>query len=95
MPLSLDELTDLFGRLGAENPEEWAGSQFREGIGQLHRFLFLRQAWKHVVSEDDDAWIERQVDCSASGRPIPMQAWDGRSKGFWRRARTGATSSIW
>jgi hypothetical protein len=32
-----------------------------EGINQLHRFLFLRQAWKCVCCENDDFWIERLI----------------------------------
>ncbi len=38
------ELTELFARLGARDPEKWARSQIKEGIPQLARFLFLRQA---------------------------------------------------
>jgi hypothetical protein len=58
---SLDELTDIFTRLGADDPEIWAKSQHEEGINQLHRFLFLRQAWKCVSGEQDDSWIDRQI----------------------------------
>lgn len=61
MQYSLDELTDIFTRLGADDPQSWAQSQHEEGINQLHRFLFLRQAWKSTCSEDDDSWIERQI----------------------------------
>ena len=56
------ELTDLFRKLGAANPEGWAQSQIQEGIPQLARYLFLRQAWRNIVSEDDAAWIERGID---------------------------------
>ena len=56
------ELTDLFRKLGAANPEGWARSQIQEGIPQLARYLFLRQAWRNVVSEDDAAWIEWSID---------------------------------
>lgn len=65
---NLKELTDLFGKLGAPEPERWASSQVDEGINQLGRFLFLRQAWKRVVSEDDHSWIQNQIDMS-SGQP--------------------------
>ena len=40
----LDELTRLFARLGAPDPQGWASSQPNEGILQLARYLFLRQA---------------------------------------------------
>lgn len=50
------ELTELFRRLGARDPASWARSQLREGIPQLARFLFLRQAWRHVVREDGPSW---------------------------------------
>jgi hypothetical protein len=62
--VNLQELTELFRKLGAQNPEGWARSQIRENIPQLARFLFLRQAWKLVVDEDDRQWISerRQID---------------------------------
>ena len=46
------ELTLLFERLGANEPEDCARSQTEEGINQLGRYLFLRQAWRLVVNED-------------------------------------------
>jgi hypothetical protein len=61
------ELTDLFARLGANNPAGWARSQFREGIPQLARFLFLREAWKQVVPEGDRAWIQWQESIDPAG----------------------------
>ena len=42
------ELTEIFRKLGAEDPEDWARSQIREGIPQLARFLFLREAWRSI-----------------------------------------------
>src|SRR5262245_12222892 len=52
------ELADLFRKVGASDPEGWARSQIEEGIPQLARYLFLRQAWRQVVSEDDASWID-------------------------------------
>jgi hypothetical protein len=52
------ELTELFRRLGARDPAAWARSQRQEGIPQLARFLFLRQAWKQLVGRDSPAWAE-------------------------------------
>ena len=51
------ELTELFRKLGARDPAGWAHSQVTEEKPQLGRFLFLRQAWKEVVSEDDRSWL--------------------------------------
>lgn len=59
--MNYDELTALFARLGAQNPAAWARSQIEEGTPQLARFLFLREAWKRVVPEDDVAWITREL----------------------------------
>ncbi len=55
-----NELTELFARLGARNPAQWAHSQATEGVPQLARFLFLRQAWKLVVDSQDASWIDEQ-----------------------------------
>ena|SRR5881394_1040480 len=56
------ELTALFRRLGAPDPEGWALSQINEGIPQLARYVFLRQAWRNIVSEDDPAWITNKIE---------------------------------
>jgi len=60
------KLTELFAKLGAPNPAEWARSQTQENIPQLARFLFLRQAWKLVVGENDPTWIQEQADIESS-----------------------------
>jgi hypothetical protein len=57
-PATETELTTLFERLGAPDPGSWARSQIREGLPQLSRYLFLRQAWRSLVQEGDDTWIE-------------------------------------
>jgi hypothetical protein len=62
------KLTALFEKLGARDPEGWARSQLEEGIPQLARFLFLRQAWRTVVSEGDSGWIAGAI-ASAEARP--------------------------
>ena len=43
------ELTELFRKLGAPHPEGWAHSQITEGILQLPRYLFLREAWRRIA----------------------------------------------
>jgi hypothetical protein len=57
----IKRLAELFRKLGASDPEGWARSQVQEGIPQLARFLFLRSAWRCVVSEDDTAWIDQAI----------------------------------
>ncbi|MGP8052431.1 MAG: hypothetical protein ACLQAH_01275 [Limisphaerales bacterium] len=70
--MNKQELTKLFTRLGARNPEQWAKSQLEEGVPQLARFLFLRQAWNLLVGSDDRTWIRTQAatDSSVPGGAI-------------------------
>lgn len=68
----LQELTRRFVALGAPDPQSWAESQLNEGIPQLGRYLFLRQAWRHVVAEDDPAWIAAEMDASAAEPGAPF-----------------------
>ena len=49
------DLADLFRRLGARDPDAWARSQRHEGIPQLARFVFLRQAWRMLAGR---SWVE-------------------------------------
>jgi hypothetical protein len=58
------ELTKLFQKLGAEDPESWARSEIMENIPQLARFLFLRSAWENVAPEDDTKWIDEEIENS-------------------------------
>jgi hypothetical protein len=61
-----DELADLFFKLGARDSRGWAHSQLAEGLPQLARFLFLRQAWKLVIKTDDQRWISDAQHVSAA-----------------------------
>lgn len=63
------ELTALFRKLGAQDAAAWARSQINENIPQLARFMFLRQAWKLVLNDNDSSWIDqmRQVDSDKPG----------------------------
>jgi len=65
------ELTDLFRKLGASDPELWAASQIEENIPQLHRYLFLREAWRLTISEDDVDWIEAYIRASENDPSEP------------------------
>jgi hypothetical protein len=64
-----EQLSELFRKLGAEEPESWAHSQIAEGIPQLPRYLFLRQAWRKVVRPTDTSWMSemRPKDPNAPG----------------------------
>jgi len=65
------QLTALFQKLGAPNAAEWASSQIEEGIPQLARFTFLRQAWRQVIEEDDKSWISSSIESSARAPDAP------------------------
>jgi hypothetical protein len=68
IPDDAETLAALFDRLGARDPRAWARSQVEEGIPQLHRFLFLRQAWSRVLDADDTRWIQDAI-ADADDRP--------------------------
>jgi hypothetical protein len=55
------QLAHLFEKLGASDPEAWARSQIEESIPQLERFLFLRQAWRGILKEDDAEWTKHHI----------------------------------
>jgi hypothetical protein len=61
------DLVDLFQRLGAPNPAGWARSEINEGIPQLERFLFLRQAWRKVLEDKSINWIEEELNTPVDG----------------------------
>jgi hypothetical protein len=61
LPNTIAELTMLFQKLGAKNPESWAKSQIHEGIPQIQRYLFLRQAWKQIIHDDGESWLAREI----------------------------------
>jgi len=61
------KLIATFEKLGARDPVEWANSQMREGIPQLARFLFLRQAWKKVLSPAETSWIDSDLTRDEGG----------------------------
>lgn len=86
---SIEELTELFREAGARQPRQWATSQIDEGINQLHRFLFLRQAWRSVVPEDGDEWITQAIQTS---RQHPGQPYSGVGKALERLTSLGASS---
>ncbi len=67
-----NQLTALFRRLGARDPEAWARSQVEEGMPQLARFLFLRQAWRNTVREGDSRWIDAAIERAQADPNAPF-----------------------
>jgi hypothetical protein len=61
VPDDIASLSALFEKLGAKDSKSWASSQIKEGIPQLQRFLFLRQAWSTILDEDNIKWIEGEI----------------------------------
>jgi hypothetical protein len=68
---AIDRLAKRFEALGAPDPAVWAASQVREGIPQLARFLFLRQAWRFIVPDADPAWIAAEMAAAARDPNAP------------------------
>src|SRR5262249_3401782 len=87
-PSSLEQLTELFRRSGARDPEGWANSEINEGINQLGRFLFLRQAWKQIVADGNEAWINSAV---ARAQKEPNGVGAGIGIALQRALSAGAT----
>jgi hypothetical protein len=65
------KLTRLFELAGANDPQSWAKSEVDEGIPQLARFLFLRQAWRQILAEGDVTWIDREIQHSKRSPDAP------------------------
>lgn len=82
----LERLTEIFRSLGANEPEAWATSQINEGINQLGRFLFLRQAWRRVLAEDDHSWIDAEISLS---RKSPKAPGSGTGESLERLLKAG------
>src|ERR1700743_1727993 len=71
IPTKLAALTRLLELAGASNPAAWAKSEVQENIPQLARFMFLRQAWRRIVSEDDTTWIDNHIAASKRNSQSP------------------------
>lgn len=57
----LKQLTDVFRRAGAKDPESWASSEVDEGINQLARFSFLKAISAQWLREDAFDWVDDAV----------------------------------
>ena len=83
------KLTALFRKLGAPNPEGWAHAQLNEGIPQLARFLFLRQAWRSIVKEGEANWIDESI---SSAELKPAEPYAGVGLALKKLRGRGATN---
>jgi hypothetical protein len=90
MSEEIERLSRLFTKLGARDPEDWASSQINEGIPQLARFLFLRQAWRAIVSESDDSWIDANIRAYRDDSRAPFS---GVGRALEALRTKGATST--
>lgn len=88
IPDDIKELAALLAKLGAPDPESWAHSQVNGGVPQLARYLFLRQAWRSIVSEDDSYRIDRAIQHAESG---PEQPYAGAGHALRSLRAKGAT----
>ena len=69
---ALKQLVARFQAAGARDPEAWARSQIHDGFSQLHRFLFLRQAWKLVIGDQTPHWIDSWIAHAAKAPDAPF-----------------------
>src|SRR5690242_5341832 len=83
------DLVETFRNLGAPDPETWARSQIEEGIPQLARYLFLRQAWRNIVKEDDYRWIDAAME---RARTHPDEPYAGVGHALRKLRARGATN---
>jgi len=90
IPTSAKPLTELFESLGASAPESWAQSQISEGINQLHRFLFLRQAWSRILRDGDHSWISSEIAAANEDHDAPYA---GIGLALKRLSASGASES--
>ncbi len=73
MRRTFKQLLGIFRKLGAANPEGWARSETEDGIPQLSRFIFLREAWKQsVIADDDVRWIKEHRRMSKRNPDAPL-----------------------
>jgi hypothetical protein len=89
IPSDIEGLTALFEKLGARQPESWASSQLGEGIPQLQRFLFLRQAWSGILRENDTDWVPFEI---AQAQQHPDQPYAGVGHALRRCVEKGVSA---
>lgn len=85
--LSRERLERIFAALGVDDPASWADSEIDEDIPQLASLLFLRAAWRLVIGETDDGWIDSQIE---NGRRRPADPYSGVGQALQRLLASGA-----
>jgi hypothetical protein len=88
IPKDLQQLTEHFRAMGAFEPDSWAKSQIEEGIPQYARLVFLRQAWKNVITEDETSWIDPLIQES---KRRPREPGSGAGPALKRMLAAGAS----
>lgn len=86
--MTQEELTEVFRALGASRPESWAASQIDEGIPQLARFVFLKQAWERLLRDGDTSWVAKEI---ASAARDPQAPYAGLGHALQRLVEAGAS----
>ena len=86
--MKLQQLIQHFRAMGAFDAESWAMSQMEEGIPQYSRFVFLRQAWKSIISDSDISWIDPLIQKS---RLRPREPGAGAGPALERMLAAGAS----
>ncbi|WP_019143254.1 hypothetical protein [Noviherbaspirillum massiliense] len=80
-----EEWETLFRKIGVEDPEGWASSEFEEKLGNLTSLAFLRELRKLVPAKDDQFWLKRWVAYEADTQP-------GACAAYSRLLNAGANS---
>ena len=88
-PKSEEELLRLFESLGARSAPQWIQYVKHDPDPQLARYLFLKQVWDRLISEQDSEWIEQAV---ARSKKNPTAPYAGLGKALERVLALGATS---
>jgi hypothetical protein len=60
----------------------------KEGIPQLLRYLFLKQAWSRIIADGDSSWIDREID---NGQQYPNRPYAGLGLALARCLDKGAS----
>jgi hypothetical protein len=89
IPKTQSELAEIFRKLGATSPEEWARSQLNEEIPQVIRYLFLKQAWERIIVEGKSDWIDNAI---ARAEKYPNEPYAGLGSALARARAAGVAN---
>lgn len=88
--MTKDELSAIFRKLGASEPDDWASSEIDEGIPQLARYLFLKGAWDRIATDDDTSWIDNVI---SNVPPDSTEPYSGAAHSMRRMIAAGVSKS--